>query len=120
MFFFFCLIGVIVLVSIALFLKNKKIQIPILNDCLIKCPDNSVVTCDKKCPTIPSSCNKEENCCSTNEDCKYIWYTGVCNTPEYVAKRQKEAEAQGIRNGEAPPRENVTCSCESNKCITYN
>ena len=66
------------------------------------------------------SCNKEENCCVTNDDCKYIWFTGACNTPEYVTKTQKEAEAHGRRNGEAPPRENVTCSCESNKCVTHN
>lgn len=65
-------------------------------------------------------CNKEENCCVKNEDCKYIWVTGACNTPEYVAKIQKEAEKQGRRNGEAPPRENVTCTCESNKCVTHN
>lgn len=66
------------------------------------------------------SCSKEENCCVTDDDCKYIWFTGACNTPEYVTKTQKEAEAQGRRNGEAPPRENVTCSCESNKCVTHN
>lgn len=65
-------------------------------------------------------CNKEENCCVKNEDCKYIWVTGACNTPEYVTKIQKEAEAQERRNGEAPPRENVTCTCESNKCVIHN
>jgi len=65
-------------------------------------------------------CSKEENCCMTNDDCKYIWFTGACNTPEYVTKTQKEAEAQGIHNGEAPPRENVSCTCESNKCVTHN
>jgi hypothetical protein len=66
------------------------------------------------------SCNKEENCCVTNDDCKYIWFTGACNTSEYVTKIQKEAEAEGKRSGEAPPREDVTCSCESNKCVTHN
>ncbi len=66
------------------------------------------------------SCNKEDNCCEKNEDCKYVWFTGACNTPEYVTKIQKEAEEQGRRNGEAPSRENVTCSCESNKCVTHN
>lgn len=65
-------------------------------------------------------CNKEENCCVRNEDCEYFWFTGVCNTPEYVTKVQKEAEEQGRINGEAPPRENVTCTCESNKCVTLN
>jgi len=66
------------------------------------------------------SCDKEENCCVTNDDCKYIWFTGACNTPEYVTKTQKEAAAQGRHDGEAPPRENVTCTCESNRCITHN
>jgi len=65
-------------------------------------------------------CDKEENCCVKNEDCKYIWYAGGCYTPEYVAKSQKEAEKQGRRNGEAPPRDNVTCTCEYNKCVTRN
>lgn len=66
------------------------------------------------------SCDKEENCCVSNEDCKYVWFTGACNTPEYVTKIQKEAESQGRYNGEAPPRENVTCACESNTCVTHN
>jgi hypothetical protein len=66
------------------------------------------------------SCDKEDNCCVTNEDCQYVWFTGACNTPEYITKIQKEAEAVGRRNGEAPPRENVTCTCELNKCVTHN
>lgn len=66
------------------------------------------------------SCNKEDNCCLKNDDCKYIWFTGACNTSEYVAKIQKEAEEQGRRIGEAPPRDNVTCTCESNRCVTHN
>lgn len=66
------------------------------------------------------SCDKEENCCIKDEDCKYIWFTGGCNTPEYIAKIQKEAAAAGIRNGEASPRDNVTCTCENTKCITHN
>lgn len=66
------------------------------------------------------TCKKEENCCVANQDCKYIWFTGACNTPEYVARVQKEAEEKGRRDGEAPPRKNVTCTCESRKCITHN
>ncbi len=65
-------------------------------------------------------CNKEENCCTINEDCKYIWFTGGCNTSEYVIKVQKEDEENGIRMGAAPRRENVTCTCENNKCVTHN
>ena len=65
-------------------------------------------------------CNKEENCCAINEDCKYIWYTGGCNTSEYVAKKQKEAQEKGMFISEAPRRENVTCTCENNKCVTHN
>lgn len=63
---------------------------------------------------------KYDDSCNQNDDCKYVWFTGGCHTPEYVAKIQKEAEVVGRRNGEAPPRENVTCTCESYKCVTHN
>jgi uncharacterized protein YxeA len=66
-----------------------------------------------------SSCIKEDNCCLKSDDCKYAWFTGACYTPEYVTKLQNEAEAKGMNVGEAQPRENVTCTCESNKCITH-
>ena len=66
------------------------------------------------------SCKKEENCCVKDGDCEYIWFTGACNTPEYVAKTQIENEEKGLFLGEAPPRENVTCTCESNRCITHS
>jgi hypothetical protein len=66
-----------------------------------------------------ASCNKEENCCIKNEDCGYAWFTGRCNTPEYVSKRMRVAEEKGLHLGEAPPRENVTCTCENNKCVTH-
>jgi hypothetical protein len=62
----------------------------------------------------------ENNICSINSDCQYVSYTGGCNTPEYVAKKQKEAKEQGISIGEAKPLQNVTCACESNKCITIS
>ncbi len=65
-------------------------------------------------------CQKTDNCCTKNEDCKYIWYTGSCNTPEYVAEVQKKATGQGRINGEAPRRENVSCTCDSNRCTTHN
>lgn len=68
---------------------------------------------------IISLCDKEENCCVMPQDCKYIWFTGECNTQEYVSKRLKEAEDQGMHIGEAPPGENITCTCENNKCITH-
>lgn len=63
--------------------------------------------------------DKEKNICATDSDCEYIWYTGSCNVPEYVAKIQKEQLEKGMLIGEAPPRENVTCTCENNKCITH-
>ncbi len=63
--------------------------------------------------------DKEKDMCKVNSDCKYIWFTGGCNTPEYVAKIQKEAQEQGIVIGEAEPREGVTCTCEDNACITH-
>lgn len=66
------------------------------------------------------SCDKAENCCVVSDDCRYVWQTGGCNTLEYVTATRKVAEAQGRRDGEVPPRENVTCTCEFNKCVTYN
>ena len=71
-------------------------------------------------PEVVVSCNKEENCCTRNEDCEYIWFTGECNTPEYIAKKQKEAAALGISLGEAPKRDNVSCTCEQSQCVTHN
>jgi hypothetical protein len=65
-------------------------------------------------------CNKEENCCTLNEDCKYIWFTGGCNTSEYITKVQKKAQAEGTSYRDAPRRENVTCTCENNKCVTHD
>jgi len=58
--------------------------------------------------------------CSQNEDCEYVWFTGGCHTSEYVAQIQNEAKAAGTRNGEAPRREGVTCTCELNVCVTHN
>ena len=62
---------------------------------------------------------KENNMCASNADCEYIWYTGGCNTPEYVGKEQQAALEKGIFIGEAPSREGVTCTCEENKCVTH-
>jgi len=76
--------------------------------------------CTQKNPEVAVSCDKEENCCTKNEDCEYIWFTGKCNTPEYIAKKQKEAAALGISLGEAPKRDNVTCTCEQSQCVTHN
>ncbi|MFZ2072192.1 MAG: hypothetical protein WAV10_00720, partial [Minisyncoccia bacterium] len=45
------------------------------------------------------SCVKENNCCIQDTDCKYISYTGGCNTPEYVVKKNKEAVEQGMQIG---------------------
>jgi len=66
------------------------------------------------------SCERENNCCRSNVDCQYVWYTGGCNTPEYVAIRQKEAREAGVKLGEAPRRENITCTCEMNRCVDNN
>ena len=64
--------------------------------------------------------DKEKNICLTDSDCEYIWVTGACNTPEYVARIMKKCQdGSGPCLLEAPPRENVTCTCESNKCITH-
>jgi hypothetical protein len=91
------------------------------------CSDGSYVgrtgpNCQFVCPEIKITENNEliDNVCKENTDCEYIWYTGGCYTPEYVAKKYKEAEEKGMNIGEAPPRDNVICTCESSKCITHN
>ena len=62
---------------------------------------------------------KEKDGCADDADCRYVWFTGGCHTPEFV-----EVFTKGCRDGltacpsEAPPRENVTCSCEGNVCAT--
>lgn len=74
------------------------------------------ITADQNVP----SCDKAANCCETSEDCGYVWFAGGCFTPEYIAKEQKEDEEKGLNRGEAPPRDNVTCTCENSKCTTHN
>ena len=64
-------------------------------------------------------CNIKDYC-DKEKDCEYIWFTGACYNPKYVAECRKKLEEQGLRPGEAPPREGVTCTCENNKCITHN
>jgi len=71
------------------------------------------------CASVRDEIDKEKNMCETNSDCEYIWYTGGCNTPEYVGKQQQDALDQGIFIAEVPQREGVTCSCENNECITH-
>ena len=64
--------------------------------------------------------DKEKNMCKTDSDCEYIWYTGGCNTPEYVAGiMEKYQDGSGPCPSEAPRREGVTCTCENNKCATH-
>lgn len=89
---------------------------------LVGCGNKQIIQTQpaKQPPTSKQVCDKEANCCMKNEDCKYFWYLGGCSTPEYVARKQKEAQEQGMNIGEAPPRENVTCTCENNKCVTHN
>ena len=64
------------------------------------------------------TCNKEDNCCMEDEDCKYIGYTGKCNTQEYVNKIIKEEAEKGNTISEAQEKDNVICKCENNSCTT--
>lgn len=75
---------------------------------------------EKKPNNTEIFCLKENNCCLTNDDCKYVFFTGGCNTLEYVSKIEEEAKKTGRKIGEALPRENITCTCEQNICITHN
>jgi len=71
--------------------------------------------------TTTTSSDLVNNICKLNTDCKYISYTGGCNTPEYVAQKEMEAHKKGEEIGDAQPLTgNVTCTCESNKCVTHN
>ena len=66
-------------------------------------------------------CDKEENCCVKDEDCQYIWFAGGCYTPEYVSKvMEKCKDGNNPCPSEVPPKKNVTCICENNKCVTHN
>jgi len=82
-------------------LKNGKINIP------------------TRSPTTgTSACVKENDCCNENNDCEYFWYTGGCQTPEYVKKVNEENAKRGLRQGEAQPFDGkVNCACENKTCL---
>jgi hypothetical protein len=94
------------------------------------CPNGSSVgrtgpSCEfSKCPIINQIaplCDKQKNCCTKNEDCQYIWFAGGCYTPEYIKIIMDRCEdGSGPCPSEAEPRDNITCACENNKCITNN
>jgi len=64
--------------------------------------------------------DKTKNMCEVDSDCEYIWYTGGCKTPESVAGvMDKCRDGSGPCPSESMRRENVTCSCENNTCITH-
>jgi len=82
-------------------LKNSKTNLPIPS------PTTEV-----------SLCTKENNCCDKDDDCEYFWYTGGCQTPEYVNKVNEENAKIGLRPGEAPRFDDeVKCTCENKECI---
>lgn len=124
---FSCLIGIIVLVSFTLFSKSKETPGPILNDCLKTCPDNSVMTCDKDCPTIPTSSSKdntnkdEKECFSKGGEWKIagLDLTGRC----FIKMKDAGKECLSSKNcggtclapEDAKPGEKVT-----GKCSEYN
>jgi hypothetical protein len=101
-----------------LFLTSITIAMFFVAGCVINKPYQNSATLNGNEKNI--LCNKEKNCCTKDEDCQYVWFTGACNTPEYVAKIQKENESNGLRNIEAPSRDNVTCTCGNAKCVTRN
>jgi|GEM_PF-6885376 len=55
-----------------------------------------------------------------DDDCEYIENTGKCNTPEWVAKKYKEAEERGVTDiARVPHKDGISCSCENKACMTY-
>jgi hypothetical protein len=95
----------------------------IIYDCVdryVKCEDGACIDSEEK-KDYEIVCNKEKNCCMKNEDCQYIWFAGGCYTPEYIKMIMDRCKnGSGPCPSEAQPRENVTCACENNKCITNN
>ena len=67
--------------------------------------------------SLPSCANRTR--CMQNDDCAYFWYAGGCFSKTYQPKCMNEMVSIGLFMGEAPPRENVNCTCESQKCITH-
>ena len=64
-------------------------------------------------------CGLVSDTCQNDSDCGYAWFTGACHNPAWVQQRQELAANQGLLLGEAPPRENVTCTCGNKICITH-
>jgi len=57
--------------------------------------------------------------CNTVSDCDYRQFTGACYNTEVVNQTLKDAQANGMHIGEAPPIDGVvSCTCEQNKCVT--
>ncbi|NTV23588.1 MAG: hypothetical protein HGA85_04400 [Nanoarchaeota archaeon] len=72
-----------------------------------------------------SGCNiridKEANMCASDSDCKYVGFTGGCNTPEYVAVVMKKCQDKtGPCPQEATLQPQAACTCESNKCVAHD
>jgi hypothetical protein len=81
-------------------------------------PFETLEECQTACENWIESCSKI-SICGSDDDCEYIWYTGGCYNPDYVVPCYEYQKSQGILPSEAPRRENVTCSCENNECITH-
>tara|TARA_Y100000034_G_scaffold56632_1_gene69288 strand:- start:598 stop:882 length:285 start_codon:yes stop_codon:yes gene_type:complete len=62
-------------------------------------------------------CDKYKYCESDN-DCKYIDFTGACYHPNYFQECYMNRN-DGASDRRLQPREGVTCTCEANKCITH-
>jgi hypothetical protein len=72
------------------------------------------------CSPDKTAGDNETSACHADLDCSYIWYAGGCYTPAYVAAvMQKCQDKTGPCPAEAPKRENVTCTCEDNLCVTH-
>lgn len=113
----FAVIGIILLVIIAIAISKSNANKNTKETTYTNFPE--VITDIDDDSEISVYCIKSNNCCEIANDCEYIWFTGGCYVPEYVTRVQKEAQEKGVHIGEAPEREGVTCSCESNKCVTH-
>lgn len=121
-------LGVTVLLTATLFfLRSKQTPGPILNDCLKTCPDNTVVTCDKDCPILPTpsstdNTNKgEEECINKGGEWKVagLALTGRCfikmKDADKLCSAKKDCEGTCLAPENAKPGEQVI-----GKCSEYN
>jgi hypothetical protein len=73
-----------------------------------------------KLTTKATLIDKVKDQCAQDNDCQFIWFTGGCHTPEYVARVEADNKRLGIDLGRAPYREGIKCACVKAACVESN